>query len=66
MNEEKNMEEQKANRKKGKRRRGDIFIPAGLLFGFGIGFALGNIPAGIIVGFGAGFAAFAISSFFEK
>ncbi len=66
MNHNKNMEEQKTNGKKEKKRRGDIFIPAGLFLGFGIGFALNNVPAGILVGFGGGFAAFAISRFFEK
>jgi len=66
MNHNKNMEEQKTNGKNKKKRRGDIFIPAGLFLGFGIGFALGNIPAGILIGFGGGFTAFAISSFFEK
>ncbi len=57
------MEEEKINKKK---RKGDIFIPAGLFLGFGIGFALNNIPAGIFVGFGVGFAAYAVSLFFEK
>jgi len=60
------MKEQKNNGKKEKKRRGDIFIPAGLFLGFGIGFALNNIPAGIIIGFAGGFAAYAISCFFEK
>jgi len=60
------MEEQKTNGKKGRKRKGDIFIPVGLILGFGIGFAFNNIPAGIFVGFGVGFAAFAISVFFEK
>ena len=59
------MQEQKTNGKKGKKRKGDFFIPAGLFLGFGIGFALGNIPAGIFIGFGGGFAAYAISRFFE-
>jgi len=60
------MQEKETNVKKGKKRRGDIFIPAGLFLGFGIGFALGNIFAGILVGFGSGFAAYAISRFLEK
>ncbi len=60
------MAEQETNGKKEKNRRGDIFIPAGLFLGFGIGFALKNIPAGIFVGFGVGFAAFAIARFFER
>ncbi len=60
------MTEQETNRKKEKKRRGDIFIPAGLFLGFGIGFASNNIPAGIFVGFAGGFAAFAVCRFFEK
>ena len=60
------MEEQKNNgRKEKKKKKGDMFIPAGMFLGFGIGFALGNIPAGILIGFGGGFAAYAISRFFE-
>ena len=47
------MEEKKIKGKKEKKRRGDIFIPAGLFLGFGIGFA-------------GGFTAYAISRFFEK
>ncbi len=60
------MTEQETNQKKEKKRRGDIFIPAGLFLGFGTGFASNNIPAGIFVGFGVGFAAFAVSRYFEK
>ena len=66
MSHNENMEEQKTNGKKEKKRRGDIFIPAGLFLGFAVGFALNNIPAGILVGFAGGFAAYAICRFFEK
>lgn len=53
-------------RRKKKKEKGAIFIPAGLFLGFGIGFAVNNIPAGFFIGFGAGFAAYAISLFLEK
>jgi len=43
-----------------KKDAGALFIPAGLLLGFGIGFAFNNIPAGMFIGLGAGFIAFAI------
>lgn len=45
---------------------GALFIPAGVLLGFGFGFVFGNIPAGMFIGLGAGFAAFAIAEFFKK
>ena len=60
------MEEQKIERRKWKKEKGALFIPAGLFLGFGIGFAVNNIPAGLFIGFGAGFTAYAISLFFEK
>ena len=45
---------------------GALFIPAGVLLGFGFGFVFGNIPAGMFIGLGAGFVAFAIAEFFKK
>ena len=45
---------------------GALFIPAGILLGFGIGFAVNQIPAGMFIGLGAGFLAWAISEFFKK
>jgi len=45
---------------------GALFIPAGLLLGFGIGFAFNNIPAGMFIGLGAGFLGFAIYEIFKK
>jgi hypothetical protein len=45
---------------------GGLFIPAGLLLGFGIGFAVNNIPAGMFIGLGAGFLAFVIYEIFKK
>ena len=42
---------------------GGLFIPAGLLFGMGLGFAFGNVPAGLFIGLGTGFILFAISEF---
>ncbi len=54
----------KQNKKEGS--PGGLFIPAGILLGFGIGFAVGNIPAGMFIGLGAGFLAFAIYEIFHK
>ena len=34
---------------------GALFIPAGFLIGFGLGFAFGNVPAGMFLGLGLGF-----------
>jgi len=45
---------------------GALFIPAGFLLGFGLGFAFGNIPAGMFIGLGAGFVGFAIAEFMKK
>jgi hypothetical protein len=49
-----------------KKDAGALFIPAGVLLGFGIGFAVNNIPAGMFIGLGAGFVAFAISRLMKK
>ena len=48
----------KENKKKGS--EGALFIPAGILLGFGLGFAFNNVPAGMFIGLGAGFLAWAI------
>jgi len=53
------MVKQKEDRSK-KSSPGALFIPAGILLGFGIGFAVNNIPSGIFIGLGAGFLAWAI------
>ena len=45
---------------------GALFIPAGVLLGFGGGVALNSIPAGMFLGLGAGFVAFAIYEIFKK
>jgi len=50
----------KEKQEKGKERV--LFIPAGFLLGFGIGFAVNNIPAGMFIGLGSGFLAWAIYS----
>jgi len=52
--------------KRQKRRKDDagLFIPAGFLMGFGLGFAFGNIPAGMFGGLGVGFFLFAIARVF--
>ena len=39
---------------------GALFIPAGFLIGFGLGFAFDNIPAGMFIGLGLGFLAWVI------
>ena len=45
---------------------GALFIPAGILLGFGIGFAVNEIPAGMFIGLGAGFLAWVIYEIFRK
>jgi len=45
---------------------GALFIPAGLLIGFGIGFSVNNIPAGMFIGLGAGFLIWAIIKLMKK
>lgn len=45
---------------------GALFIPAGILLGFGVGFAVNNVPAGMFVGLGAGFVLFAVYEIFRK
>ena len=51
-----------------KKRKDDasLFITAGLVLGFGLGFAFNNIPAGLFVGFGVGFFAYAIVKNLKK
>ncbi len=49
-----------------KKRPGALLIPAGLLLGFGIGFAVNNIPAGMFTGLGAGFLAWALYEIFRS
>jgi hypothetical protein len=39
-----------------------VFVPAGLLLGMGIGFAVGNLVAWLFIGLGAGFLAMAIAN----
>ena len=45
---------------------GALFIPAGILLGFGIGFLYNAIPAGMFIGLGAGFVGFAFYEIFKK
>lgn len=45
---------------------GALFVPAGILGGMGVGFAVNNVPAGLFIGMGLGFAAFAITSIVYK
>ena len=49
-----------------KKEPGALFIPAGILLGMGIGFAVNNVPAGMFIGLGAGFALWAILKIFGK
>lgn len=56
------MKKKKSNEDDG----GALFIPAGILLGFGVGFLTGNVPAGMFIGLGAGFLAFAIVSLIQK
>ncbi len=58
------IDNKKENRKKGS--LGALFIPAGILIGFGIGFAVNNLPAAMFIGLGAGFLGFAFYEIFKK
>jgi hypothetical protein len=49
-----------------KEKPGALFIPAGILLGFGFGFVFNNVPAGMFIGLGAGFAVWAIVELFKK
>lgn len=40
---------------------GAVFVPAGVIGGMGVGFAVNNLPAGMFIGLGLGFAAMAIT-----
>jgi hypothetical protein len=48
------------------KKMGALFIPAGILIGFGIGFLTGDLPAWMFIGLGAGFLGFAITYIFKK
>jgi len=56
----------KKEEKDKKKSAGALFIPAGILLGFGLGVAFNNIPAGMFIGLGAGFLAFALYEIFRK
>lgn len=45
---------------------GALFLAAGVLLGFGIGFLINNVPAGMFGGLGLGFVAFALTVIFKK
>ena len=62
------MEEQieTGEKKKSKKGKGALFIPAGLFIGMGIGFLMDKLVPGMYSGLGVGFLAFAISLFLEK
>jgi F0F1-type ATP synthase assembly protein I len=47
-----------SKRNKEKYNAAGIFIPAGLLFGMGVGFLIDNVPAGMFGGLGLGMFAF--------
>jgi len=62
------MKKIKINRKKFKKHEDGpaLFIPAGLLTGFGFGLLFDNIPAGLFIGLGIGFFLYAIFTIFKK
>lgn len=43
-----------------------LFIPAGILTGFGFGFLFNNLPAGMFIGLGIGFFIYAILTVVKK
>jgi len=45
---------------------GSLFIPGGVLLGFGIGFLINNVAAGMLGGLGLGFILFALTVLFKK
>ncbi len=56
------MGEAKKSAEKREENNGALFIPAGILTGIGVGFALNNIAAGTMIGLGVGFTIFALIS----
>lgn len=53
-------------RKKERREKGSLFIPAGLFLGMGLGFLYNQITVGIFLGLGSGFIVYAITNLFKK
>ena len=53
-------------KKKNCKNPGALFIPAGILTGMGVGFALNQLVAGMFIGLGLGFLAFAITAIVRK
>jgi len=53
-------------KRKDDKNMGALFIPAGILLGFGIGFLTDNLPAWMFIGLGAGFLGFALTYVFKK
>lgn len=45
---------------------GSLFIPGGVLLGFGVGFLINNVAAGMFAGLGIGFILFALTVLFKK
>ncbi len=60
------MAESKKVNEKNEENRGALFIPAGILTGIGVGFALNNVAAGTMIGLGVGFTLFAVISVATK
>lgn len=58
--------EKQIERREHRKDSGTLFIPAGFLLGFGIGFLVNNIPAGMFIGLGAGFLIWAIIKLMKK
>jgi hypothetical protein len=53
-------------RKTKKKHPSDLFIPAGLFIGMGVGFLVDQLVAGLFIGMGIGFLAMALTKMMKK
>lgn len=59
------MTEKKEEIEKKREEKSDLFIPAGLFIGLGVGFFLDQLVGGMFIGLGAGFLMAAVAKIFK-